>query len=120
MKTKFRRAYVLCVLLAVAGNIVCAQARPEDKLIGKWRQVGGNKIIQEFKPDGTCVSTSAEAPEPVWGKYEFVNERSLKITNVVSGGRKESALLRVQFSGDGKRMKLESDSGFVATFEKLE
>jgi hypothetical protein len=120
MKTKTPPVYALCVLLAVASNTPCAPAKLRDRLIGKWRQMSGNKIIQEFKTDGTCVSTSAEAPEPVKGRYAFVNKSSLKITNVAAGGRTESILLRVQFSGDGKRMRLESDSGFAATFERLE
>jgi hypothetical protein len=120
MKTKNRFMYALCVLLVAASNVPCNVVKPEDKLIGRWQQVGGNKIIQEFKPDGTCVSTSAEAPEPVRGRYEFVNEYSFKITNEVAGGRTESVLLHVQFFADGKKMKLESESGFAATFEKLD
>jgi hypothetical protein len=106
--------------LAAAGASLYAASKPEDRLVGKWRQVGGNTIIQEFKPDGTCVSTSAEAPHPVKGTYKFVNESRLKVTNRLAGGRRESALFLVSFSEDGKKMRLESDSGFAATFEKLE
>jgi len=120
MKTKTHLIYALCLLLTATSNILCTSAKPEDRLIGKWQQVGGNRIVQEFKPDGTCVSTSMEAPDPVRGKYKFVSENNFKITNVVAGGRTESALFHVVFSEDGKRMKLENDSGFAATFEKLE
>jgi len=120
MKIKTHLILPLCILLTAASGAYCAAAQSKNRLIGKWRQIGGNKIVQEFKPDGTTVSTSMEAPEPVTGKYEFDGESSLKIFDVVVGGRTESALFRVEFSEDGKKIRLENDSGFAATFEKIE
>lgn len=120
MKTNTHLIYALCILLTTVSTTTCTSATPKNRLIGKWQQVGGQKIVQEFKHDGTTVSTSIEAPDPVTGKYELINEGSLKITDVVVGRRTESALFLVAFSEDGKRMKLENDSGFSATFEKLE
>jgi len=120
MLTKVHIALLLSVLISTAGVISCTSAKSGDRLIGRWQQVGGQRIVEEFKPDGTFVTSSIEAPDPVTGKYEFVSENSLKITEVHVGGRVESALFRVEFSEDGKKMRVASDSGFLATFERLE
>jgi len=104
--------FTFCLLVAGCGQ------NPEQKLIGTWQLIGGNKDIFEFLKDGSFIVKSEKneigSLESMKGKWQVLSDGRLKMD--VSGklGLTASQVVKLTFErkemiftdGKGKSTRL--------------
>ena len=65
---------LLCIACSMVLLLSCS--KPEDKLLGKWQEIGGTETI-EFMPDGTV--TVIDEGASMNGSYKIVDESKIEM-----------------------------------------
>jgi uncharacterized protein (DUF2147 family) len=66
----------LGVVLALAMMALLASCTMKRAIVGKWKEVGGEQIVEFFK-DGRITATRKETS--IEGKYSFVDGKRIKL-----------------------------------------
>ena len=84
-------------IMAVGALLSSCAAKPEDALVGKWKEVGGTETMEFFK-DGT-VSIVDEGMSMA-GSYRFVDKDRVKVELGGLGALMGPVVARVSISGE--------------------
>jgi hypothetical protein len=105
------------VVLVMAGLLLggCGKS-PAEKLVGKWRAVEGEKVIKNFKADGTFADADAKGDQTATGTWSITEAGKLKI-EISMGDKTLDMELGMAFEGDDLVLEMPATGDGVMTTE---
>ena len=100
---------VWCVILLLSCSL-----KPENEILGKWKEEGGTEIMEFFK-DGT-VSVEDEGMS-MKGNYKVVDESNIRLELVGDGTRGGPILAKGSFSSG--KLNFTRPNGEVFNYSKF-
>ena len=98
----------LTLVAVLLGTLASCSSKPADAIVGKWKQVDGEEVLEFFK-DGTLTTTYDNSVET----YRFVDENRMR----VEGAGKPTMVLTVSITGD--ELKITFPNGKTTTHRRI-
>ena len=98
----------LTLVAVLLGTLASCSSKPADAIVGKWKQVDGEEVLEFFKDD-TLTTTYDNSVET----YRFVDENRMR----VEGAGKPTMVLTVSITGD--ELKITYPNGKTITHRRI-
>lgn len=92
-----RKSLILVLCIVCSATLILSCSKPEDKILGKWQEIGGTETI-EFLQDGTV--TVVDEGMTMGGTYKIVEENQIEMDLVGTGALAAPVSAKGTLTGD--------------------